>query len=258
MKRARSQGKESAAETQMAPSAAHDTSCQVAALEVAARLREILLDQALTDIKSPLASIALATNVLDRLLTSSADRHDNLRAWLDEIRHSATRATLLVCNLRSKDDRLDEEVDVRACSTAWMLQAAVHSVTPLARARRVLLSTEVRTGADQFDCDRTLTIRALVALLVNSVSRTPAGKRVRVVASHTGMATHLCLHDDGDTIYDDEIARMLEPAAQSDDTSTSRPVFFTRCAMVAQGGSLKISAADEGGMHFDMSFATPI
>lgn len=227
-------------------------------LEVASRLRDALLIEALADIKAPLASITLAATVLDRKLASSSQSFDALREWVHDVRDAATQAVLLVEALRAAFGELSATVDLRAHPTAPLFEIATNAVKPLARARRARVLIEVREGADRLYCDRAATLHALVALLTVGLRRTVAGGRVRIVAAHTGLATHLSVSDEGVTLDEDAVERMLDHTVDDGRALLAHPLFVAQRAAIVQGGTLTIKPDATRGMVFDLSLASPM
>ena len=167
--------------------------------------------------------------------------------------------------LRIVNDLLDIErvgsgevaLDRRPLDLGALVQEAVESAEPLARAASLELSRQVDGGPFLVEGDGLRLRQVLDNLLGNAVKYTPAGGRIEVaVARDPAAGVTLTVADTGIGIPEEERGRLFErffrasTAVRSGIRGTGLGLAVTRTIVEAHGGTITAAPRDGGGTVF--------
>jgi len=205
------------------------------------------------DLKSPLAMIMAATDVVQRRVAGdSADK-------LQIVQRAASNMLRMVRNLldiaRSEDGRLlarPSECDVRD-----LIEELVHGFRGLQGEwhSNIRFETHYRLEQNRLWIDGELLRRVLENLLDNGLRYSPADGRIAVQVAQCGRELELIVSDQGPGIPESQRERIFEMYVRLDERNPERVghglgLVFCRLALEAQGGRLWVEDSADGGAAF--------
>jgi len=171
------------------------------------------------DLRTPLAGLrAMAEALEDGVATQPALYHTRIRQSVDRL-SGMVDDLFELSRIHAGALRLTLE----RISLAELVDEAVVGADPLARARGVRLSADVRTPlAVQVDVGEFS--RALTNLVANAIRHTPSDGSVRLEAAHRGDHAVLAITDACGGIPDDDLERVFEVAWRGTAARTPEPL----------------------------------
>lgn len=177
------------------------------------RDREAVVDVVAHDMRSPLSTVTLTADMLERGLL--ADRQDVLA---ERLFLSSRQMHRLVDDLLDFSSMRDGVLSNRSrvVDIGSLLAAAVEltRVTATAKDVTVALSVDAEIGAARWDADRLTQV--ILNLVGNALKFTPAGRKVTVSAIAEGANIVLHVVDTGEGIAAEQISTLFEPFVQGD------------------------------------------
>lgn len=224
--------------------------------ELAARNRELQLKKTLAqtlvhDLKSPLSAILGNLDLLKH--RSDSDLH----YLVDRSKLGARRMLKMILNLLDveglEEGRLKPALD--RLDIAELLRATVDDARVTAGQRKI----EVALIAEEpvwAEADPVLMRRVVDNLLANALSYSPEGSRVEVRVGYREEGVEIAISDQGPGVPEELREKVFEKYAQVEareaGLSANRGLGLTFCrlAVEAQGGTIWIDAAPDGGACF--------
>ena len=186
------------------------------ALRLALRMREDFLAIVSHELRNPLSSILMGTELL-LMGTPVKERRRLGRPQLESTLRAAKRMTRLVTDLLDLSSMeaghlaMHREIhDVRD-----ILSAAFAIAQPLALLKSVRLELSLPPDPLPADCDRERIVQVLVNLASNAIKFTPAGGTIVVEARAVGDTTLCAVRDSGVGIALDERLNLFKPYWQA-------------------------------------------
>ncbi len=215
------------------------------------RLRDEVMAIVLDDLKAPLFALSCSASQLARMGAARVGTERFGRCVAD-IGEALSLCHVVVSRLAAVEriEECDGLMDVRPRQAARLIDTALRVARPVAAWRDVRVVTHVRNRADSLPCDDVWMIQALAALLLLAIRRTPHGGRVSVVASHTGLAMRVAVHDEGPVLSPEEAARLFAPPAVEDYVAPPRG-FHARRVIELHRGAREARPGDPAGMVFE-------
>jgi signal transduction histidine kinase len=211
------------------------------------------------DLRSPLATISMATSFLDDLSRPEAERAQMVQM----VKRATQRMDRLVRDLLEVG-RLDSgrtlPIHARCVNVAPALWEACEAQAAVAQAGGLLVECDVPDAlpAVQVDCDR---MQQVVCNLVgNAMKFTPPGGRITVAARADGDEVHVSVKDNGAGMSEGDLERIFEPYWQAQRTASLGAGLGLKIAkgiVEAHGGRIWAeSALGEGTtFHFTLPVA---
>jgi signal transduction histidine kinase len=210
------------------------------------------------DLRSPLATISMATSLLDDLSRPEEERAQMVQM----VRRATQRMDRLVRDMLEVS-RLDSgrtlPIAARCVDIAPVLREACEAQGPVAQAGGLVVECEVPDGlpAVQVDCDR---VQQVVCNLVgNAMKFTPPGGRITVAARTEAGEVVVSVKDTGAGMSEADLEKVFEPYWQAQRTASLGAGLGLKIAkgiIEAHGGSIWAeSALGEGTTFF---FTLPI
>ena len=210
------------------------------------------------DLRSPLATIAMATSLLDDLSRSEEERAQVVRM----VRRATQRMDRLVRDMLEVS-RMDSgrtlPIEARCVDVAPVLWEACEAQAPVAQAGGLLIECDVPEAlpAVLVDCDR---VQQVVCNLVgNAMKFTPPGGRIAVAARAQADEVEVSVKDSGAGMSPEDLARIFEPYWQAQRTASLGAGLGLKIAkgiVEAHGGRIWVeSALGEGTTFF---FTLPV
>lgn len=219
-----------------------------AELEAAESSRRRFFQDAVHELKTPLAVIeATTTAVLDGVYAHD-DRH------LETIRAQSRLLTRIVDDLRTIGlaEAGDLPLRLEPLAVDRLVDEVVRSFAPRAEAEGLTLDLDVMPALTVMaDTDRLRQI--LGALLDNAIRHTPAGGSVVVEAAPVGGRVRVAVRDTGPGIAPDDLPRVFDRFYQADPGrdrstgSTGLGLSIVRALVDAHGGSVGAENVPGGG-----------
>ncbi len=223
--------------------------------------RDYVLGVVAHDLRGPLSSIVLRTNLgLRRLARAQAD-DEPMGAALRAIQDSAMLMDRLISNLldltRSRRGRL--EADPRRCAPAALVAFAVEQARPQAVAQAVHLRADIEPGLPEVYADRGRVLQCLSNLLGNALKFTPARGEI-VAGVHSGDAQVVFeVRDTGAGISPQELPRVFDPFFQhnrTDRRGTGLGLGICKWIVESHGGTMTAESTLGKGSAF--RFTLPV
>jgi signal transduction histidine kinase len=99
-------------------------------------------------------------------------------------------------------------------------------------------------------------------LLGNAVKFAPEGGRIAVGLARHGDEVHVCVHDEGTTLTEDDVARVFEPFHRIDRTADGTGVglglAIVRTLVEGQGGDIWVDSAEREGDGTRFVYSVPV
>ena len=210
------------------------------------------------DLRSPLATISMATDFLDDATRSVEERAQMVRM----VKRATARMDRLVRDMlevSKMDSGRTLPIDRRCVDVAPVLREACEAQAPVAEAAGVRVSCDApgELPAVEVDCDR---LQQVICNLVgNAMKFTPPGGRIRVVARAVDSDLRVSVADEGSGMSEDDLARIFEPYWQAQRTASLGAGLGLKIAkgiVEAHGGSIWAESAVGKGTTF--VFTLPI
>ncbi len=176
--------------------------------------REEVLKIVSHDLRNPLGTIAMATDLLLDLPESEEQR----RRHLGIIKRAGERATRLVLDLldaaRVEAGRLPLEPE--RVTVDSLIDDAVEMMAPLAAERKLVLEVAPLVPLPQVTADPQRILQVFSNLIGNAIKFTPPGGSITLGAIPEGSGVRLSVGDTGPGIPPEQLARIFERLWQSD------------------------------------------
>lgn len=236
-----------------------ETTDLVLARQRAEREKDELLSTASHELKTPLTSLALAAQMIDRIQERGPLDDDRLARYLGTIRAQVARLNRLIGSLldvsRVETGRLVlawEPVDLSLL--VRMAVARERDSLPEGSAHRLVLRADdlpVTVEGDEARLEQ-----VFANLLSNAVKYSPTGGLVEVTVSGDGGTATVKVVDHGMGVPPDERPRLFAPfsrtptAVESGIEGTGLGLYISRRIVEAHGGSIELLDTPGGGSTF--------
>jgi signal transduction histidine kinase len=211
------------------------------------RMREELLSTVAHDLKNPLTSIRLNSEIL---LKHQADgEHVRRISQSSEEMERLIHDLLDLTKLESGRIRLDRKPH----DADELISACVKTLQPQAEKNGIEIVKEVRPGECIADCDRDRIIQVLSNLIGNAIKFTGKGGRVRIEAQATGDGIRYSIIDNGPGISPQELPHIFDrywQARRTQGGSAGLGLSIARGIVEAHGGRIWVESALRIGSRF--------
>lgn len=220
--------------------------------EAALQLRDRVVRVVSHDLKNPLHTIGMATELLEMPLPE-----EERTKQISVIRRTVARANRMVSDLLDAA-RLESGRAIAIARTPLELQPLVSEAVEAfhfqVQEKNQQLTCEIAGGMPSVLGDHDRLIQALSNLLGNAVKFTPEGGRIRVVAQpDTDGDVRICVSDTGRGIPADVVPHLFEPFTQARDTAslgTGLGLAITHGIVEAHGGTISVESEPGSGTTF--------
>ena len=227
-------------------------------LEAGMRAREQILSVVSHDLRTPLAGILTATDLLERLHIE-APTGERVRRSVDSIRRLTTRMARLISDLMDFASIEGGHFSVERVDTSPedIVSATLEAFLAQAAEREIAIDARVARECPRLHADEERVVQALTNIVANAVGVTPRGGRITLVADCTTQHVRFSVTDTGPGIHAEELPRVFErywrsPRAAYKGTGLGLPI--AKAIVEAHGG--RIWAESELGrgttFHFDL------
>jgi signal transduction histidine kinase len=227
--------------------------------QLAIHMREQILTVVSHDLKNPLATILLTTDILSRRGVPE-ERRRGLPLAVGRLRRAAERMLRLI------DDLLDfASIEAGRLAISRepqhpnsLIEETLTSFESTAQEHQVHLNGEVQANLPQLLCDRDRILQVFSNLIGNAIKVSPKGGRITLLAEAHGAETRFAVSDEGPGISQDDLQHLFERYWRSDDVvykGTGLGLAIARGIVAAHGG--RIWAESELGRGATFRFSVP-
>jgi signal transduction histidine kinase len=221
--------------------------------------RDELLEVVSHDLRTPLAIISLATQVIARELAGSGSAH--IKRQLERIYTSVECMGPMIGDLldistidagHAKLDREDEDLTV-------LVSRAVEQLQPLARSKRIRLEARPPGERELVRCDGQRISRVLQNLIGNAIKFTSPGGAIHVRYTRQGPMVRVSVRDTGVGIDRAHLPRIFDRHYQTTpgkQDGVGLGLFIARSIVQGHGGHIWADSAPGEGSEF--SFTLPL
>ncbi len=205
----------------------------------AIKVHEELLLTLTHDLRGPLSSILLGTEIIRRSRPPHDRRSD--RKQIDRIGHAGERMRWLIDDLlvASAIELGSFEIHPRLVEVRPLLDATIEIVSPIASSRGVRLElTTAELWSAPLDPERLQ--QALVDLLGHAIKFAPEEALVGLLATRTGEEVEVVIHDPGPGVPDSQLPSLFDryPKGEGRRRRTGLGLFIARSIVERHGGRI--------------------
>ena len=206
------------------------------------------------EINQPLGAILSNADTAELLLESGADRREELRAIVADIRRDDLRASQVIRRLRQllarqQVERQRFELDTVVRDTLPLLQAE-------ATRRHITLDLDIASCPMPMVGDRTQLQQVLINLVLNamdSVNGLPEPRRtVQVSLARDGDRLRLTVRDRGKGIAGEDLPKLFDPFFSTKHQGMGLGLSISRTLVEANGGQIRAAHGDVEGALFEV------
>lgn len=232
------------------------TQLALAEAEAATAAKETVLAVVAHDLRNPLQTIGLGTELLRRELHAEGA----IGAQLSRIERCAERARRLVDNIvdGARIGANPFPVAMSEGSLSELVEDGLSPFKPIADARGIeLVVPDARTTLGAIVCDRDRILQVLSNLVGNALQYTPRGGRISVDVKRTPEAIQFAIADTGCGMRPDELDRAFDRLwrGSGPGRGCGLGLWISRALVEAHGGTL--SATSELRKGTTMTFFVP-
>lgn len=227
----------------------------------AVRTREDVLAVVSHDLKNPLGSIALSTQLMRRLLPPG-EEGERLRKHTHTIERSVERMDRLIKDLLDMASLQAGQLKLELGRYAVddLVRDGLVLLEPLAIEKRVELRTLLPRERCQVRCDRDRFFQVLSNLVGNALKFTPEGGQVTVEVVPGEDHLRFSVRDTGPGIPAEALPHLFEPFWQVEGTGktgTGLGLTISRGLVLAHGGTLEVESEQGQGSTFSFTLPRP-
>lgn len=187
---------------------------QVEELERLNRLKDDFLNTVSHELRTPMASIKMATSMLEIVLKQAGilDAPNRAAQYLQILRHECQRETGLINDLLdlSRLDAGTEALNLTALDLSTWISPIVESFVERVQTQQQSLETHIPTDLPALITDASKLERILTELLNNACKYTPAGERILITAKAELNFLRLIVSNSGVEIPAAELVRLFD------------------------------------------------
>lgn len=218
-------------------------------LESLVRSRDEILGVVSHDLRSPLTTIALSTQLMQGSSAEEQAEH------VETILATTRRMERLIQDLLDVTKIESSALSIRRepIDPAAIANEAIAGHRPIAAEKNIELKSSIETPLPEVRGDRDRLLQALSNLLGNAFKFTPAGGVVRLTAQPHEGKVRFIVSDTGPGIAPSDLPHLFEPFWQARKTAhlgAGLGLKITRAIVEAHGGSIEVTNASTGGACF--------
>jgi len=213
------------------------------------RIRDDILGVVAHDLRSPLTTITLSTQLMQG--SSEEEQAEHVETILSTTRRMQRLIQDLLDVTKLESSRLSIQKD--PVDPIAIVREVVSEQRPIAREKEITLETSIPDLAPKVCGDADRLAQALTNLIGNALKFTPAGGTVRVCLDSDGSQIRFEVTDTGPGIPSQDLPHLFEPFWQAKKTAhlgAGLGLKITRGIAEAHGGSIEAKNAPEGGACF--------
>lgn len=228
-------------------------------LEQAVRIRDDLLAIVSHDLRTPLNSINLAAELLERGISASGE--GRLQKPVDTIKRASNQMKHLIGDLLdmaiTRTGRL--VVQQSACDAQALVNEAVEAHVPVATEKGIKLDAVLDLHGESVSCDPGRIQQVFANLIGNAIKFCGSGDSIRVLAEREGAMVRFSVVDTGPGIPAEARAHLFDPywsGREHKSRGTGLGLFISHGIVEAHGGRLWVESAVGKGSAFHFTVPT--
>ncbi len=261
--RVRLEAREQAARAEAAAQQRERSRAEAAEREAqrAVRTREDVLAIVSHDLKNPLGSIALSTQLMRRLLPPG-EEGERLRKHTHTIERSVERMDRLIKDLLDMASLQAGQLklDLGRYAVDDLVRDGLVLLEPLAIEKHIELRSQLPRERCWVECDRDRFFQVLSNLVGNALKFTPEAGRVSVEVAPGEDVVRFSVKDTGPGIPAEALPHLFEPFWQVEGTGkkgTGLGLTISRGLVMAHGGALEVESEQGQGSTFSFTLPRP-
>ncbi|MBA2404437.1 MAG: HAMP domain-containing histidine kinase [Bdellovibrionales bacterium] len=224
--------------------------------ELEKRARENVLGVVSHDLRSPLASILMNTDMLLRIINSGKPLTSAPRL-VSSIKSSGQRMNRMIEDLLDavKVEAGSFKVDKKETTLHKLLELALNESRPAAGAKHIHLELKLENNPLVIMCDEGRIIQVINNLVGNAIKFSPEHSEVSVFQTSTDDEVIINIADQGKGISKDEQIHLFDRYWQAPDTAhkgTGLGLFISKSIIELHGGKLKLESDIGSGSTFSI------
>jgi two-component system, chemotaxis family, sensor kinase Cph1 len=233
-----------------------DLERQVVREQRAVRARDDLVAVVSHDLRNPLGVIQMQAAILLQTVGSgSEDFSRRIQTSTDHIQRAVRRMNTLIRDLLdlAKLEAGRFTLQCSRCQMNDLVEESLLILRPLAEAKRITLTSDLRAGA--VDADRDRIFQVLSNLVGNAIKFTPERGSIRVRAETENAEVRVTVTDTGPGIPPDQLANVFDrywQARRSDQEGSGLGLFIAKGIVEAHGGRIWTEAHEGTGATFKL------
>jgi len=228
-------------------------------LEQAVRIRDDLLAIVSHDLRTPLNSISLAAELLERGIDAGTD--GSLRKPVDTIKRASNRMKQLIGDLLDMAITRTGHlvVEQSACDARALVNEAVDAHVPFATEKGIKLDAQLDLHGECVSCDQGRIQQVFANLIGNAIKFCSPGDTIRVVATPEGAMVRFSVVDSGPGIRAEALAHLFDlywTGKEHAKRGTGLGLFISEGIVRAHGGQLWVESVVGEGSAFHFTVPT--
>jgi C4-dicarboxylate-specific signal transduction histidine kinase len=211
------------------------------------------------EINQPLGAIQANADAAELILASGADRREDLRAILADIRRDDQRASEVIRRLRALLAK--REVEKRSFDLEEAVRDVERLLSPEARRRGVSLELRLPGGHLEVHGDRIQLQQVVINLALNAMdalaARPEARRRVEVSLAREPGQIVLLVRDQGPGISAEHLPKLFDSFFTTKSGGMGLGLAIARTIVEAHGGRIRAENAPGGGAAFFVELPLP-
>jgi PAS domain S-box-containing protein len=238
----------------------YGTATDIHEQRTAVRSRDDLLATVSHDLRDPLATIMLASSLLQGMPS-----HPTVERAADSIQRAATRMEQLLRDLLdiATIESGHLSIDPAPCRVDELIEAAVSMIAERAATKRLAIATDLEAqpavGATVVHCDKSRVLQVFSNLLGNASKFTPAGGTISIAARQEAGFVTFAVTDTGPGIQPDQLGYVFDRFWKSRDQAkggTGLGLAICQGIVKQHGGAIWVESTPGVGTTF--SFTLPV
>ena len=226
-------------------------------IEKTAKIRKDVLESVSHDLKNPIATVQLGTQMLSRLMLQT-DQGEKALQYLHRIENSTKMMKNLINDLldSAKADSGNLELELISESPLEIAQEALEGIANLAEVKNIRLEMECAPLFHEILCDRKRLHQVFSNLLGNSLKFTPEGGRISLSIYEEDDKTCFLISDTGKGISADHIPHLFDRFWQADkkgNAGTGIGLSIVKAIVEKHGGMVAVKSIEGAGSSFIFS-----
>ncbi len=230
------------------------------ALRNSVRIREDFLTIISHDLRNPLNTITMGTEMLLRRVDPD-ERRETGRRQLESIKLATRRMTKLLSDLLdlSSMDAGHLVIEQKPHGASQLMQSAIEVMAPLASEKSIALKLAPATAPLVAFCDRERVVQVLMVLITNALKFTPAGRSITLDARAHSHGIVMSVTDTGEGMQPEQLPTLFRPYWQVDKTikiGTGLGLSIAKGIVECHGGRIWAESARGQGSTFSFTLPT--
>ncbi|HEX2060550.1 MAG TPA: HAMP domain-containing sensor histidine kinase, partial [Thermoanaerobaculia bacterium] len=231
---------------------AEESAARQAALEQQqelVRIRDEILGVVAHDLRSPLTTITLSTQLIAG--SSPAEQAEHVETILSTTRRMQRLIQDLLDVTKLENKRLSIRREI--VDPARVAREVVAGQAPIAATKQIALESSIEDPLPPVRGDADRLTQALTNLIGNALKFTPQGGTVRLAVTSRGTRVRFTVTDTGSGIAPSDLPHLFEPFWQAKKTAhlgAGLGLKITRAIIDAHEGTIEVTNCPEGGACF--------